>query len=59
MSTEARTVIGQWRKDLNTYRRLSKEHVKNYIKLVEKSNDDTKESLIDIYGKSYCIKYGK
>ena len=55
MSTEARTIIGQWRKDLNTYRRFSKEHVKNYIKLVEKSNDDTKESLIDIYGKLYCI----
>ena len=55
MSTEARTIIGAWRKDLNVYRRLSKEHVKNYIKLVEKSNDDTKEQLMDIYGK-LCLK---
>ena len=57
MSTEARTIIGAWRKDLNSYRRLSKEHVKNYIKLVEKSNDDTKEQLIDIYGKFYLKIY--
>ena len=51
MSAEARTIIGQWRKDLNCYRRQSKEHVKNYIQLVEKSDDDTKERLLDIYGK--------
>lgn len=49
MSTEARTIIGAWRKDLNTYRRQSKEHVKNYIQLVDKSDDDTKERLLDIY----------
>ena len=51
MSTEARAIISQWRKEINNYRKLSKQHVKNYIKLVEKCNDDQKELLIDIYGR--------
>ena len=50
MSTEARSIIAQWRKELNIYRRTSRDHVKNYIALMQKSNDDQKEAMINIFG---------
>ena len=57
MSTEARSIIAQWRKELNIYRRTSRDHVKNYINLMQKSNDDQKEAMINIFGEFFfqCI----
>lgn len=57
MSAEARAIIGQWRKEINTYRKTSKEHVKNYIKLVERCNDEEKVLLIEIYGNYLKLKF--
>ena len=56
MSTEARAIISQWRKEINAYRKTSKVHVRKYITLMEKCNDNEKENLIDIFGKFYILE---
>ena len=55
MSAQAKEIIAQWRKNINDYRRCAKQHVREYIALVEKSTDDQKERLIDMFGNLYFI----
>ena len=58
MSAQAKEIIAQWRKEINTYRKSAKQHVREYIVLVDKSTDDQKERLIDMFGNSILIKAG-
>ena len=53
MSAQAKEIIAQWRKDVNIYRKNAKQHVREYIALVEKSTDDQKERLIDQFGNKF------
>ena len=50
MSGQAREIIAQWRKDINDYRKTAKRHVREFIQIMEKSTDDHKERLIDMFG---------
>ena len=56
MSAQAKEIIAQWRKEINTYRKSAKQHVREYIVLVDKSTDDQKERLIDMFGNFILIK---
>ena len=55
MSAQAKEIIAQWRKEINTYRKSAKQHVREYIVLVDKSTDDQKERLIDMFGNFILI----
>ena len=55
MSAQAKEIIAQWRKEINTYRKSAKQHVREYIVLVDKSTDDQKERLIDMFGNFLLI----
>ena len=56
MSAQAKEIIAQWRKEINSYRKSAKQHVREYIVLVDKSTDDQKERLIDMFGNFILIK---
>ena len=51
MSAQAKEIIAEWRKNINSYRKLAKRHVREYIEIMEKSTDNEKERLIDSFGK--------
>ena len=53
MSAQAKEIIAEWRKNINSYRKSAKQHVREYIALVEKSTDDQKERLIDQFGNKF------
>ena len=55
MSAQAKEIIAQWRKEINSYRKSAKQHVREYIVLVDKSTDDQKERLIDMFGNFILI----
>ena len=55
MSAQAKEIIAEWRKNINSYRKSAKQHVREYIALVEKSTDDQKERLIDQFGNKIPI----
>ena len=51
MAAQAKEIIAEWRKKINSYRKLAKRHVREYIEIMEKSTDNEKERLIDSFGK--------
>ena len=51
MSIQAKEIISEWRKNINTYRKAARKHVQEYIAIMQSSNDDLKERLIDQFGK--------
>ena len=51
MSLQAKEIISEWRKNINTYRKAARQHVHEYIAIMQTSSDDLKERLIDQFGK--------
>ena len=50
MSSQARSLIADWRKVLNNYRAASKKIAQAYMDLTESCNDEDKLRVIDIFG---------
>ena len=50
---QARSLIADWRKVLNTYRSASRTISREYIALVDGANDDGKVAAINIFGIIY------
>ena len=51
MSEQAREIISEWRRNINTYRKAARQHVREYMEIMQTSSDDVKERLIDQFGK--------
>ena len=51
MSIQAKEIISEWRKNINSYRKAARQHAQEYIAIMQSSNDDLKERLIDQFGK--------
>ena len=55
MSQQAKEIISEWRRNINTYRKAARQHVREYIEIMEASSDNVKERLIDQFGKFITI----